>query len=132
MNRPNRYPTCLSRLTRDRRGNAAVEFAFTAVPLVMFLFTIITAGQTVWLQNALNASVAEAARCATVNPTLCGSESQVQAYAANHAGAGFEGSIFALARIGCGNQVSASYPLALTVPFTALSVTLSAQACFPV
>ena len=132
MNRLNLYPNRLRRLARDRHGNAAVEFAFVAAPLMLFLFAIIAVGQTVWLQNALNASVADAARCATVNPTMCGNESQVQAYAANQAGAGFDGSIFAFVRIGCGNQVSASYPLALTVPFTTMSITLSAQACFPV
>jgi hypothetical protein len=132
MQPPDVRPNRLRLLARDCRGNAAFEFAFLAAPLVLFLFVIITAGQTVWLQNALNASVAEAARCATVNPTLCGSESQVQAYAANHAGAGFDGAIFALARISCGNQVSATYPLPLTMPFTTVSVTLSAQACFPV
>jgi hypothetical protein len=31
----------------------------------------------------------------------------------------------------CGNQVSANYPMALMVPFLTLSVTLTAQACYP-
>jgi hypothetical protein len=117
---------------RDRSGNAAVEMAFAAVPLSLFLFAIIGAGQTMWLQNALNASVAEAARCASVNPTLCGTEPDVQTYAANQAGAGFDDAIFAWSRTTCGNQVTASYPLALTIPFMTVSVNLSAQACYPV
>jgi Flp pilus assembly protein TadG len=118
-------------LARDRRGNAAAEMSLIAVPLFLFLFGIIATGQTMWLQNALNASVAEAARCASVNPTLCATENAVQTYAANQAGAGLDSSIFSLTRAGCGNQVSASYPLALTIPFMTLSVTLNAQACFP-
>lgn len=126
-----KWPRLFHRPARDCSGNAAVEWALTAVPLVLFLFAIITTGQTMWLQNALNASVAEAARCASVNPTLCGTESEVQAYAADQAGAGLDGSIFSLIRAGCGNQVSASYPLALTIPFVTFSVTLNAEACFP-
>ena len=117
---------------RDRSGNAAVEMAFAAVPLCLFLFAIIGAGQTMWLQNALNASVAEAARCASVNPTLCGTEPDIQTYAANQAGAEFDDAIFSWSRTACGNQVTATYPLALTVPFMTVSVNLSAQACYPV
>jgi hypothetical protein len=66
--------------------------------------------------------VAEAARCASVNPTLCGTTGQIQTYAANQAGAGLEASIFSVAKAGCGNQVSASYPLAMTIPFMSISV----------
>ena len=138
MQKPNlimtltRIVDLLRRTSRDRSGNAAVEMAFAAVPLCLFLFAIIGAGQTMWLQNALNASVAEAARCASINPTLCGTEPDIQTYAANLAGAEFDDAIFSWSRTACGNQVTATYPLALTVPFMTVSVNLSAQACYPV
>jgi hypothetical protein len=122
----------LRRVLHHRGGNAALEMAFTSVPLVLFLFAIITTGQAMWLQNALNTSVADAARCASVNPDICGSSSQVQAFAAQQTGAGFDSSVFSVNRPSCGNQVSASYPLSLGIPFASLSVTLTAQACFPV
>lgn len=122
----------LRRLAHDRAGNAAVEMAFTAVPLFLFLFGIIATGQAMWLQNALNLSVAEAARCASVNPSLCGTNNDVQIFAAGQAGAGFDDAIFSWSVTTCGNQVSATYPLAMVIPFMALSVTLSAQACYPV
>lgn len=118
-------------LIGDARGNAAVEMAFVAAPLVLFLFAIISTGQAIWLQNALDASVAEAARCASVNPTLCGTATQIKTYAASQAGAGFDSSVFSVATASCGNQVTASYPLALAVPFTTFSVNLSALACYP-
>lgn len=113
------------------RGNAAIELALIAAPLFLFLFGIIAIGQALWVQNALNASVAEAARCASINPTLCGTASQIQSYAPSQAGAGFGASIFSVSIASCGSQVSASYPLALTIPFISLSVNLSAQACYP-
>ena len=105
--------------------------ALTAAPLFLFVFGIIATGRAVWLQNALDASVAEAARCASVNPTLCGTTSQIRDYAASQAGAGFAPAIFSASKASCGNQVSASYPIAMAIPFMTLSVNLSAQACFP-
>jgi hypothetical protein len=39
--------------------------------------------------------------------------------------------IFSFAQTGCGNQVSASYPLSLTPPFKSFSLSLRAQACYP-
>jgi Flp pilus assembly protein TadG len=118
-------------LVADARGNTAIEMAFVLPPLLLFLFAIIATGQAMWLQNALDVSVADAARCASVNPTLCGTQTQITTYAANRAGAGFDSSIFSVATASCGNQVSASYPLALAVPFTSFSVNLSALACYP-
>jgi Flp pilus assembly protein TadG len=115
----------------NRRGNAAVEFALAIPPLCLFLFGIIATGQAMWLQNALDVSVADAARCASVNPTLCGTQDQVRTYAANQSGAGFDAAVFTVAAATCGNQVSASYPLTMIIPFMSLSVNLSAQACYP-
>ena len=116
-------------LLRDRNGNAAVEMALVAMPLLLFVFVIINAGYALWLQNALETSVMDAARCATVDPSRCGTESQVQAYAADQSGAGFDSAIFSFARADCGNRVSASYPL--TLPVLNVSLNLSAQACYP-
>ena len=127
-----RIVAALDRAGRDARGNAAVEFALVLVPLLLFVFGIIATAQAVWLQNALTVSVSEAARCASVNPTLCGSPAQIRAYAADQAGAGLDSSVFSVEAASCGNRVSASYPLALTIPFMTLSVNLSAQACYPV
>jgi hypothetical protein len=129
--KPLRDPVRRGGLARDRNGNAAIEMALVAMPLFLFVFAIINAGHVMWLQNALEASVMQAARCATVNPSLCGTASQIRAYAAGQSGAGFDVTIFSFAQAGCGNQVSATYPLSLTMPFMSFSLSLSAQACFP-
>lgn len=121
-------------LARDQNGNAAIEMALLAMPLFLFVFAIINAGHALWLQNALDTSVMDAARCATVNPTLCGTASQIAAYAAGQSGAGFDSTIFTVdpvASESCGKRVSAAYPLPLTPPFTSFSLNLRAQACYP-
>src|SRR3569832_828381 len=81
-------------LARNRDGNATVEMALAALPLLMFLFAIFNAGHALWLQNALDMSVSDAARCAAINPSLCGTANQIKAYAASRSGAGFDSSIF--------------------------------------
>jgi Flp pilus assembly pilin Flp len=116
-------------LLRDRRGAAAVELALLATPLFLFLFTIINVGHVLWLQNALESSVTDAARCAAVNASQCVTASQITAYAAGQAGAGFDSSIFSFSQPSCGKQVSASY--LLTLPVVGPSLTLSARACYP-
>ena len=117
---------------KSRRGHAAVELALVASPLFLFIFGTMEMGRTMWLQNALDYSVAEAARCASNNPTECSSASQTQSFAARQSGAGFAASVFSATSASCGNQVSASYPMALTIPYMNVSLTLTSQACYPV
>jgi Flp pilus assembly protein TadG len=120
-----------SRLFRDRGGSAAVEAAF-ALPLVfLFMFGIIESGHALWLQNMLTYSVAEAARCATVNQTTCGTTAQIQSYAATAAGDNFDSSVFSASTPSCGNYVSASYAMNLGFMNLSLPVTLTADACYP-
>jgi hypothetical protein len=120
-------------LSHDSRGSAAVELALVAPALFMFVFGIAETGRALWLQNALDYSVAEAARCASINPAACGSASDIQIYAAARSGSGVDASVFSVTTPipSCGNQVSATYPMALLIPFLTLSVTLTAQACYP-
>src|SRR3954463_6797649 len=110
-------------LLGDRRGAAAVELALVAMPLFLFLFTIINAGHVLWLQNALDASVTDAARCAAVNASRCGTTDQIKTYAAGQSGAGFTSSVFSFSQASCGKQVSASYTV--TLPVVGHSLTLS-------
>jgi hypothetical protein len=118
-------------LCHDAGGSAAVELALVAPALFMFVFGIVECGRALWLKNALDYSVAEAARCASINPTVCGSMSDIKIYAAARSGSGVAASAFSWTTPICGNQVSANYPMPLMIPFLTLSVTLTAQACYP-
>src|SRR5947207_6842706 len=61
----------LRALVRDRRANTAVEFALAAPALFLFMFGIIEVGYALWMQNALDYSVAAAARCASLSGSAC-------------------------------------------------------------
>jgi hypothetical protein len=99
--------------------------------LVASLFGMIQVGRTLWTLNALHYSVEEAARCASINTVTCGTASQVQGFAAQRSGAGFASSIFTVSTASCGNQVSATYPMQLSIPFMTQAVTLTARSCYP-
>ena len=48
----------LRALVRDRRANTAVEFALAAPAIFLFMFGIIETGYALWMQNALDYSLA--------------------------------------------------------------------------
>jgi Flp pilus assembly protein TadG len=119
---------------KDRRAAAAVELALAMPALCLFIFGIIEVGYALWVQNALDYSVATAARCASLNGSACqpsGGASQVTAYAANQSGANVASSAFTYTRTAaCGCQVTANFTIALDIPWdSALSVTLSSNSC---
>lgn len=118
-------------LAIDASGVAAVEIALAAPLLLAFILGIMEIGRALWIQNALSYSVAEAARCASVTPAVCGTTAQTQSYAADRSGSGINSSRFTVSSPACGKQVSATYPMALTIPFMNLSVNLTAQSCYP-
>ena len=121
----------LRRLLRDRCGSAAIEFGLVAPALCLFVFGIIEVGQAMWLENLLSYSVAEAARCASINTTTCGTTSQIQSYAATESGNVFTTSVFSASTPSCGHQVSGTYSMTMNMLYVSLPITLTAQACYP-
>lgn len=121
----------LRHLWAGRSGNASIEMALSLPALLMFVLGIIEMGRMLWVQSALNFSVAEAARCASNSPSTCGTTSQIQNFAASRSGENFATSVFTFTAASCGNQVSASYPISLSIPYVPISVTLTAEACYP-
>ena len=118
-------------LAKSRSGSTAVQMAFVAPAMLMFILGIMEVGRVMWLQNALNYSVVEEARCISNSPSTCGSASQTQSFAASQSGAGFASSVFTVTTASCGNKVTASYPVMLDIPYVNLSTTLTSQACYP-
>jgi len=121
-------------LARDRRASTAVEFAMAAPAIFLFMFGIIECGYALWMQNALDYSTAVASRCASLNGSPCravGGTSQVTTYAANQSGASLANTAFTYnGGSACGCLVTGTYPIALDIPWTSLTVNLSSQACF--
>jgi len=114
-------------LMRDRAGGMAVDFALTVTPLLILVLGTMEVGRMLWLQNALNYSVETAARCASVDVNNCATSDQIKSYAASSSGSGFTSDTFTVTTPACGS----SYPMSLDIPFGAMSITLTAQSCYP-
>ena len=126
-------PPTMRRLHGDTRGAAALEFAILLPLFVALIFGVMQLGQALWTQSALQHAVEMAARCASVNTVVCGTATQVQAYAATQAyGLALPAATFSVATPACGNEVTANYALTLPVatPINT-AITLNARACYP-
>jgi len=119
----------IGRLMRSQRGAMSVDFALVAAPLLLLILGTMEVGRTLWYQNALNYSVEEAARCASIDVNNCNTSDQIKTYAAARSGAGFAKATFSASTAACGNLISASYPISIGV--ADLSITLKAQSCYP-
>ena len=91
------------------------------------------AGVILWTQLGLQHGVEMAARCSSVNTTLCGSPSAIQNYAAERSlGVNPPASTFTVNSPACGIQVSANYTYQfVSTYFGAPSIVLTAQSCVP-
>jgi len=121
--------SAIGRLVRSQRGAMSVDFAMVAAPLFLLILGTMEVGRTLWYQNALNYSVEEAARCASIDVNNCNTSDQIKTYAAARSGAGFAKATFSTSTAACGNLISASYPISIGV--ADLSITLKAQSCYP-
>jgi Flp pilus assembly protein TadG len=124
-------------LIADRRGAALAETAIVMPVFVLLIFGVIESGLLMFAQLSLDNAVGAAARCAAVNPNLCGAQGPIKTYAlAQTVGL----SHVALANFTaqqCNNgstQVSASYNftslVGTLVPYIS-SLTLTAAAQYP-
>ena len=117
-------------LLRQEHGNTAAEFA-----LVLPAFAALTIGTfymcaMMFTTTSLHFAAESAARCRTVNTTVCTDATTTQTYAATrYRGAGSP--TFTATTPACGNQVVASLTYDLMYGLGTVSVPMSATACYP-
>jgi Flp pilus assembly protein TadG len=122
----------VSKLIRDESGTTALEFALTAPAFFLFIFSIIQIGLMMWTQIGMQHGAEMAARCASINSTVCPSPNAIASYATQQSfGLSLPSSTFTYSTPACGNQVNASYTFQFPVMFGLSPVSLTAQACFP-
>lgn len=121
----------LGALLKNRRGAAAVETAMVLPALLLILLGSIEIGRFAWMRAGLQFAVQEAARCAAVQPTVCGTAAQTQAFAASKVTAlNIPASDFTVSTPACGTQVQASAPYSyLIFGIFPAAPTLTAQTC---
>ena len=120
-------------ISRAREGATAVEFALVAPALFLVIFGALEFGRLIWTLSSLHYAVEEAARCASVNPSVCGTATQIANYAASTVSfSNITAAAFTATSPACGHQIAASFNYQFVAtglfPFTP---TLTAKACFP-
>ena len=123
-----------NKIWRDERGATALEFAILAPVFFLLIFGIIAFGLLCWTQVGLQHGAEMAARCASINTTLCpnGNPSAITNYAMQQAfGLSLPASTFTYSTLPCGNKVSASFAFVFPAILNLSPRTLTAQACFP-
>jgi Flp pilus assembly pilin Flp len=123
-----------AKLWQDQSGASALEFGLTAPVFFLLLFGVIEVGLLFWTQIGLQHGAEMAARCASVNSTLCpnGNPGTITSYASQQAfGLNLPPSTFNYSTPACGNRVTASYDFQFPGLFDVAPLTLTAQACFP-
>ena len=123
----------MKRIFHDQAGGTIVEFALTAPLMLMLLFGIIESGRMVWTYQALQHGAQMAARCASVNTSLCGDSTQIASQASAAAwGISPDPSLIAGSEQACGRRVAIDYPYVFVGQTgSSWSMTLHASSCFP-
>jgi Flp pilus assembly protein TadG len=120
-------------LLRCGTGNVSVDAALGLPILLMFLFGITEVSRAMWIQNNIQQAVEDAARCAAVNSTICGSETAIKAYAVTKT---YQYSVaasnFTYSTPACGKEVSATVPFtSVATGIVGIELNLTAKSCYP-
>jgi len=71
----------LGRLSRDRRGTSAIEFAILGATFILLMLGAIGFGLRLFTQQAMEATALQAARCRAVASSPCSSDTDATDYA---------------------------------------------------
>ena len=111
-------------------GATIVEFALVAPALAALLVGGLYTALMIYSAAGLHSAVEDAARCYSVNATVCGSSAAAQTYAQSRY-FGIDTPTFTATQAGCGHRVNATLTIAFSAVVTEVKVPLSATACFP-
>ena len=124
----------LQTFRRDQRGAATVEFAVVASAFMMMVIGGMYLSMLGFTSSSLHYAAEQGARCGAVQTTRCTSSTSAQT-AASDAFQNITGStatFTATPTATCGYQMVGTLTYSLQTGMGALSVPLSATACYPV
>ena len=117
-------------IRRDQSGTSALEFALVAPVYFLFLIGSVSISMMLFSIGSMHYAVQEAARCASVQTTVCTDASTTTSFAQGK----YYGTVsptFVYAADTCGKKVTATATYAINVILFHRSIPLSATACFP-
>lgn len=127
-------------ILRSERGSMALEYGLLLPALTLMLFVAMDTGRLMWTYTTLHRAVEASARCAAINPSVCGTVEQIAERAVAEAwGLGLTVENFTAQTQSCGAEVTANYQFPVLVPWLGQNeppgptglTTLSVSACYP-
>lgn len=121
----------------DCRGVAAIEFALLAPMFLMLLVGTMTMSILFFTANGLHFATEAAARCASVQSTICTDAATTTAFAATKYFGSTKAATFnCMGRVcggtaNCGNLVTGTVTLTFDFGIASYSTPLLAEACYP-
>jgi Flp pilus assembly protein TadG len=119
-------------LAAGQRGAAAVEFAMILPAFTALIVGGIYGAQLLYASSSLRYAAEAAARCYSINTSVCSSTSATQTYAlGKYMGPPSPAPTFTATSASCGHNVTGSLSYVLNVGLTSFTVPLSVSACYP-
>ncbi len=115
----------------DQRGSSALEFAIVGPVFLCLVIGLIYGCLLLFTMASLQYAVEEGSRCASVKTTVCTSSASTITYTQAAYLGPFTAPTFTSTTAACGHTVSGSTSFRFDIGLAALTVPLSAKACFP-
>jgi Flp pilus assembly protein TadG len=116
----------------DPAGISAMEFALLVPALCALTIGAIQLCIVVYANSSLQFAVDDAARCASVQTTVCTGATATQSHAAANFGFANLSPTFTASSPSCGSQVVGSVTYQINAVLTTISVPMSATSCYPI
>jgi Flp pilus assembly protein TadG len=128
----------LDRFSADEAGGSAAELVLIMIPLIALTLGTINLAMMIYTVANLHYATQEAARCATVKPTVCADSTTLTTYALKNYGGLTASPTFTLVvepktATVCpnGNYVTATANYHFVTGFTTTTIPITANACYP-
>ena len=118
-------------LRRSGDGGAALEFALVIPAFIALTVGAMFTANLVFTVSSMHYATEAAARCASIQTTVCTSSSVIQSYATTHYAGPSVSPSFVYSTAGCGHTVTGTVTYSLDLGSRTMSVPVSTASCHP-
>ncbi len=115
----------------DKAGTTLIEFAIVGPVFLMLIIGLFYTCLMLFEEGSMQYAVQQAARCASVQTTVCTDSSSTVTTAQNAYYGPSNTPSFAYSTASCGHKVTAAASFSYDFVVTTMNVPLSASSCFP-
>ena len=121
----------LASLRRREDGAAALQFAMVVPAFILLTVGSMFTANAVFTVSSMHYASEAAARCASIQTTVCTSSTVIQNYATSHYAGPNVSPSFVYSTAGCGHTVTGTVTYSMDLGARTISVPVSTSACYP-